>query len=275
MTEQQDIKQPKNQYFHIMLNMADDELDVYEYRLLGHYIRVGVTFEGTRTTAKKTKMSVGKVVSTRNQLVEKGYIAMTKTENQNDTITITIIDRMAENVSRYTQERSPHEQGVHSMNTRRSPHEQKKNNSNKNQEKDIADYAALPVVTGRIIKEKAANPYYDAIKDILGLHGGHNGDMQKMLMGISKKNGYAAYNLSPAMDVLDFIEWGKWAKKKLGQFMVKSPAKVNGYITEWREMGSPKADEPKPTKPTSSMNAARAMALLNQTPYEDSKNGSD
>ena len=30
---------PENRYFHQMLNMAEDELNPYEYRLLGHYLR--------------------------------------------------------------------------------------------------------------------------------------------------------------------------------------------------------------------------------------------
>jgi DNA-binding MarR family transcriptional regulator len=137
--ETQAIQQPKNQYFHIMLNMADDELDPYEYRLLGHYIRVGVTFESVRTTAEKTKMSVGMVVKTRNRLEQKGYIRLEAPENANDTITVRVIDRMQENVSKYA-ERSPHEQPVHHMNAECSPHEPKKNTTKKNQEEEkIAD----------------------------------------------------------------------------------------------------------------------------------------
>ena len=51
---------PPGKYFTMLLNMADDDLDPFEYRLLGHYIRVcgagkdGSCFETTRTTAQKT-----------------------------------------------------------------------------------------------------------------------------------------------------------------------------------------------------------------------------
>lgn len=234
MTERQELKQPKNQYFHIMLNMADDDLDVYEYRLLGHYIRVGVTFEGTRTTAKKTRMSLGKVVSTRNKLEEKGYIRMDKPDNHSDTVTITIIDRMAENVARYSKERSQDEHPVHDMNTPRSPHEQKKNTTKKNQEEEkIADYAALPPQSSKLLK--APKPYYDMIASILDVHGGRNADIQKMLEGKATKKQYAECNLAPAMDLAEFTAWGKWAKQELGRYIPKSPANLQSSIMSWRQ----------------------------------------
>jgi len=99
-------------YFHIMLNMADDELPPFEYRLLGHYIRVGSDcWEGIRTTSKKTQMSVGMVSKTRDELVRKGYISVEYRDN-NASCIVTVIDRMAENVARYQKK-----QGVHTVNT--------------------------------------------------------------------------------------------------------------------------------------------------------------
>lgn len=105
-----------NKYFHILLNMADDDLDPYQYRLLGHYRRVcgesGACWESTRTTAKICKMSAGKVSSTRRELAECGYLNI---EYRGDeTCRITLIDRMSENIERYSK-RSPDEH-VHSMN---------------------------------------------------------------------------------------------------------------------------------------------------------------
>ncbi|NWF65616.1 MAG: hypothetical protein HXY38_15070, partial [Chloroflexi bacterium] len=106
-------------YFHIMLNIADDELDVYQYRLLGHYRRVcgdnsdGACWEGTRTTAARCKMSIGKVSKTRRELERLGYI---KIESRpDDTLRITLVDRMADNVARYFLRLSS-EQGVHVVN---------------------------------------------------------------------------------------------------------------------------------------------------------------
>lgn len=130
-------------------------------------------------------------------------------------------------------------------------------------EKDIADYAALPMPTGKVVKEKKTNPYYDAIKELWDLHGGHNRDMQNMLLGISKKKGYAENNISPAMELEEFVEWVKWAKHTLGQYMVKAPAKVNGSITKWREMDSPKITATKPSTPQApSANDTTILSLL-------------
>lgn len=131
-----------DRYFHIMLNMADDELDPYEYRLLGHYRRVcGAKnvpcTESTRTTAERCKMSAGKVSETRQALAAGGWIWISEEGNR---VIVTLVDRMPENVARYSggnrsphersqDERSPHEQSGHHMNisfttrTKRSPHE--------------------------------------------------------------------------------------------------------------------------------------------------------
>lgn len=101
-----------------MLNMMDDDLNPYQYRLLGHYKRVcgedGACWEGVRKTAKTCRMSTGKVSQTRRELETLGYI---KTQpGENDGLLITIIDRWAENVARYSK-RSYSEHPVHGVNT--------------------------------------------------------------------------------------------------------------------------------------------------------------
>jgi len=108
-------------YFTLIYNMADDDLNPYQYRLLGHYKRVcgdsddGACWESTRTTGKKCQMSTGKVSSTRLELQTMGYVSIE--QRPNDTLRITLIDRMAENVSRYAKQRSSGEHGVHEVNT--------------------------------------------------------------------------------------------------------------------------------------------------------------
>jgi hypothetical protein len=110
----------ENKYFHQMLNMADDDLDPYQYRLLGHYKRVcgesedGACWESTRTTAKNCKMSVGKVTSTRRELQALGYVQIKEAE-ADETLTITLRDLMEANVARYIK-RSSSEQVVHPVN---------------------------------------------------------------------------------------------------------------------------------------------------------------
>lgn len=110
----------EGKYFTLLVNMADDDLDPYQYRLFGHYKRVcgesldGACWESTRTTAEKCRMSVGKVASTRRELVELGYIEITA-GTADQTLAITLKDLMHQNVQRFA-ERSPHEQPVHEVN---------------------------------------------------------------------------------------------------------------------------------------------------------------
>lgn len=97
---------PASKYFTLMLNMADDDLDPFEYRLLGHYVRVcgaednGVCYQTIRVVAATTKMSIPKVIAARNALLEGGWIKVE--ERANKTHRITIVDRMKENVMRYS-----------------------------------------------------------------------------------------------------------------------------------------------------------------------------
>lgn len=129
---------PFGKYFHVMLNMADDDLNPYQYRLLGHYRRVcgdnGACWESTRTTATKCKMSTGKVSSTRKELETTGYIHLQYRDD--DTCFITLVDRMAENIQRYC---SPDEQRVHDMNGSVHQVKQRKTNEEKpNKKKTVA-----------------------------------------------------------------------------------------------------------------------------------------
>jgi len=91
-------------YYHYMLNMADDDLNPYEYRLLGHYRRIcgmtGKCDEGTREIARKTHMSVGSVSAARKSLQAKGYIACTY-RGDDLPIVVRVLDLMQENVTRY------------------------------------------------------------------------------------------------------------------------------------------------------------------------------
>lgn len=88
-------------------NMADDELDPFEYRLYAHYKRVcgarneGMCWESVRTTAKKTRMSLGQVVDTRDRLATMGWIEIHAASNT-QSLLITLPDRWLENLLRYT-----------------------------------------------------------------------------------------------------------------------------------------------------------------------------
>lgn len=93
-------------YFTIVPNILDDceELTPFEFRLLFHYYRVGVDkqcFEGVRTTAKKTKMSVGKVSECRRSLSDKGFVKLSYSklpDRMAATIVVTVADIWKQNL---------------------------------------------------------------------------------------------------------------------------------------------------------------------------------
>lgn len=86
-------------YFTQLYNMADDDLDAFEYRLLGHYKRRGTCTESIETTAKFTQMDIKTVRAVRKKLEKKGYITVSGRTGRG--LCITLVDRMAENVNRY------------------------------------------------------------------------------------------------------------------------------------------------------------------------------
>lgn len=110
--EQQVIRHESNpyRYFTMMLNMADDDLNPHEYRLLGHYVRWaghgGSQQESIRQTAKVTRMGKSTVDKTRDALEAKGYIKVvkpTEDERKDGVATqVIVVDRWAENIARYS-----------------------------------------------------------------------------------------------------------------------------------------------------------------------------
>ena len=90
------------------LRAIDDlsELDVYEFRLLVHLWRVGVSWESTRTLAGKCNMSIGKAHQAQKALLEKGYLV--HQERAGRMGLAVAVGSQGEQVQQ--QERSPHEQ---------------------------------------------------------------------------------------------------------------------------------------------------------------------
>lgn len=107
MSDQLKDNAPFGKYFTVMLNMDDDDLDPFAYRLLAHYRRVcgrnseATCFEAVETTAKICQMGITKTRVTRQQLTALGYIRVEQRE-KGRSLHITLVDRMAENVARYT-----------------------------------------------------------------------------------------------------------------------------------------------------------------------------
>lgn len=120
-------------YYHEVPNMADDDLDVYSYRLYGHFKRVignngAYCDESVRELAAACKMSVGKASQARRDLEERGLIRIEVISGPGASVAgsrVTLVDVWAENAARYGNEvpapaPSP---PVHVVNTPRSPHE--------------------------------------------------------------------------------------------------------------------------------------------------------
>lgn len=91
-------------------NLYDDAgLSVYEFRLLAHYVRVGVTWESTLTTAKKCGMSKPMVIKARRLLEQKGFIKIEEEiAQQGKVLIIHIVDLWPENYQRYQDKNRSH-----------------------------------------------------------------------------------------------------------------------------------------------------------------------
>lgn len=109
MTDQQQIIDDSDlrKYRTEIPNMADDELNPFEYRLYGHYKRVcgakegGLCYESVRTTAEITQIGMGYIVDVRHDLATKGWIEIHKADDSQMVI-VTIVDRWLENFLRFT-----------------------------------------------------------------------------------------------------------------------------------------------------------------------------
>ena len=118
-----------HKYFHMMLNMADDDLNCHEYRLLGHYLRWaghgGMREEGIRQTAKVCHMGQAALRKARQQLVEKGYLKVSsptlEQTKEGKPTQIIVVDRWSENVDRYQTDTPPVSKQIHPLYPNRYP----------------------------------------------------------------------------------------------------------------------------------------------------------
>ena len=119
----------ERRYFTMMLNMAEDDLDPYEYRLLAHFVRWagqgGSETKSLRQMAEKTRMSVTKVRAALNALERAGYIIVkTPTEAERrarQATTIIVVDRWSENIARYSKTQGGEPECVLNMAQSQSP----------------------------------------------------------------------------------------------------------------------------------------------------------
>lgn len=136
-------------------------------------------------------------------------------------------------------------------------------------------------------KEKKENtsPEMDEMLSLvrkeLKQYGATSKKIAKMLLGVCNGND-KDLNISRPVTAKDFLSFVVWwdenHKDKQGKTLTrpKNIGSIKTWVETWLEESKPKqAVQVAPTKPSSSMNAARAMAMLNQASYEDGKNGND
>lgn len=254
----------EGKYFHILYNMADDELNPYQYRLYGHYKRVcgeaedGACWESTRTTAEKTQMSTGKVSGTRQELQELGYITI-EYRGGDETCYITLIDRMADNIARYTK-CSPDEQGVHVMNAsvhqmNGSVHEVKQRitKEEKPPKKNISpNGGALPSDAKSTVPSAQMNPMKDAIATAFDWSWETMTKPEKGVIQATAKElceaGYTPENVPSIY------------KHCKAQFSTFTPRALATHASEWRKTQQPQT--PPRTNGTSHTNGSAAHASM-------------
>lgn len=238
----------EHKFFTMMLNMADDELDPFQYRLLGHYIRWaghgGIHQEGIRQTAKVCRMSVNTVRKTREQLAQMGYIELeipSKEEAKKGVPTrIKVIDRWAENILRYSKPISNQIQGVSNMTqdkpqtcaksdtppvsnpTHYEEHGEEQILEEQNQ-KDISPQGEQPKPTAfepfieELFPDDEPTPkltnhqvLVGAVMLAFGAGGGFAATLAKQLTGTADKGKRQEWNIKPGMAPVEIVAFASW-----------------------------------------------------------------
>ncbi len=237
--------------FAMIPKMAQRELDPYELALYTNFCQTvgeknsdGLVYKSNATLAKETKMSVGKVKQARRSLAEKGYVKIRYPIAPGETTIhapahVTIVDiwntnrRYCEALEGGHQKTTP----GHVVTTPGHVVTPKNNHIRKTTEerKEV-----------RVAKARAANPWYDAVKEVWNYTDALNGEIQKMLQGISKRKGFKEYSLKVAITPSDLIDWRDWYREtKLSGDksinMLEERIKVQSSINGWVEAGKPKA----------------------------------
>lgn len=96
-------------------NLYDDlGLDVYAFRLLTHYKRVGTCFENVQTTARHCRMSTGKVSESRAALAKKRLVTLSR--NKWGGYTVLVRDIWAKNFAHFSKRRgASHSETLHGV----------------------------------------------------------------------------------------------------------------------------------------------------------------
>lgn len=226
-----DSEAHEHKYFHKMLNMAEDDLDPFEYRLLAHYVRWSNLrkrkVEGYKKTAHLCKMSPSKLLQARQALIDKGYIKHTAPTaaqaNRGIGGTVVIVDRWLENIERYSEpslkmDKVDDKPGLN-IDKKKERSTGKKEDSASQNDAGSAANETDPPRTDKPKSSKAPDLWYDNILAVWNLHQGGNTDMRKFLEGKATKKGWKEYNppegytLTHAEEVCYFARWYRQTKQ--------------------------------------------------------------
>lgn len=262
-----------NRYNHTMPNMAEDDLDPFEYRLLGHYIRAasecGDVPESIRDTAAACKMSINTVRKARLSLVEHGYIEVQEfTADEyhlGQPVIVTVLDRHVENALRYAPEAvsdlthpvSETTQGGVSDLTRKDI---KTNTVSDTTEEQIPkDKDSVPKKAARATPPKpkfsppqtiipdALRSYFELIAKLTdtSLNSPVVWDYYHLLNGtVSKKRGatdWFRYQLTPGLSEDELRRFMAYQKRQHelsqlpGKFYLRQPTTINNLVNKWRD----------------------------------------
>lgn len=257
-------------YFHILLNMADDQLDPFEYRLYGHYVRCarpGTSLrEGVETSARITQMSAAKVRAARAELAELGYIlveAPTPDEIKAGIgARVTVLDRMTENVMRYSYppvdlkgipskseggQALPPSKSIGDPPSNMSTYEELKELEEKNKVKQYShmgegtsvfeeyvegnDFAGLEEMPDDYTQAIRATSYAFKVGD------GMARALEPQLRGRAAKGKRADYNIDPGLKPIEIVAFGMWYARtyEMSAKPSQDAERINELVTDFQD----------------------------------------
>ncbi len=241
-----------HKYYHMMLNMADDDLNPHEYRLLGHYLRWaghgGTREEGIRTTAKVCHMGQVALRKARASLVAKGYLIVkepTKAQAEDGVPTkITVVDRWAENIARYAKDETPVSEQIQGV------PKQIQVSAKEPVSKQIHPPVSEQIHKEEPIEEELGNndsaSYADWMAFLnkefkIGTSSPNAAHLFNMFRGRSQKGEYKENNILPAATLEEVRQWVVYEKRQQleqhgkAEFIIRKAATINSKFTYWRE----------------------------------------
>lgn len=256
---------PYHKYFTQMLNMAEDDLDPFQYRLLAHYVRWtghgGKSDESIRQTAVASKMSPNKVQAALSELECLGYIKVDRPTpeeaRQGKPINVTVLDRWADNIFRYqavsnmTQENSQAVSNMTQGGVSYMTH--LKEQGNKEPKKKTLNTSAAGATDSGDKPPRPRDLIFDAVAIGQGMEegieGGRIAKLSNWLKGSYTGKGAEKTTAISAPATVPMIElfFSDWRKEHKG---INPPLDFIKFVEQWRIWAASKRQPSKTIRPT-------------------------